>query len=211
MNPPIKDFPKIKSPFKRTEINGRYVLTPEIEEGYEWIFDDGVLAVDKLHGTNICINISDGYLQTIDNRENRMMIDGQLNLKGNSTKFAKGVLNAAQKFHLEDGRHYGELIGPDINGNLHGSDDYLFVPFNYLQRKCHWISWVSNKYPKDFNSISDWFKELPSLFSQRVFKKDVLAEGLILWRPPKKEDGLGSMAKLRRDMFDWYEGPNHGD
>jgi len=30
----IKDFPKIKSPFVRKMIKGKYVVTDEIEEGY---------------------------------------------------------------------------------------------------------------------------------------------------------------------------------
>ena len=50
IHPQIVDFKKIKSPFIRAHNErGEYIVTPEIEPGYEWIFEDGVRAVDKLH------------------------------------------------------------------------------------------------------------------------------------------------------------------
>lgn len=52
----VIDFPKVKSPFVRETIGGHYVVTPNIEPGYQWVFeDDGVMAMDKLHGTNVCV------------------------------------------------------------------------------------------------------------------------------------------------------------
>jgi len=200
----VIDFPKIKCPFVRhTNESGDWVMKDEIEPGFEWIYDKGVCAVDKLHGTNICINISDKHLESIDNRSTRVMHNGVIPLRGNSTKFVIGVMHSSERWPLDDGRHYGELIGPDINGNIHQTSQYLFVPFNYLRSKCHWHSWVQNKYPKDFNSISDWFKDLTSLLSKRLFDKDVLAEGLVFYHPD------GRMCKVRRDMFDWYKRERH--
>jgi len=53
-NMKIRDMPKIESPFIRKEIDGNYIVTPEIAEGYEWVFeDDSVMAIEKLHGTNV--------------------------------------------------------------------------------------------------------------------------------------------------------------
>jgi hypothetical protein len=201
---PIKDYPKLKSPYIRTDINGKHVCTPEIEPGYEWLFDPGVCAVDKLHGTNICVHIQGGHIEAIDNRDTRVIQSCFLPTKGNGSKFLIGVLNACDKGWLsEDGSHYGELIGPTINDNIHQAPTYLFVPFDHLRKKYHWHSWVQNKYPKDFNSISEWFKTLPSLFTQRVLGKEVMAEGLVFYHPD------GRKCKLRRDMFDWYDGKGH--
>lgn len=212
MNPLITDFPKIKSPFKRTHNEkGEYVVIPEIEEGYEWIFEDGVRAVDKLHGTNICVHFHNGQVVAVDNRTTRILelpIEIHSKNVGRKSRFLMGILNAADKGWLEpfeNGRVYGELIGPDINTNLHEVDYPLFVPFPYLLDRCHWKSWVKNKYPKTFDSISTWFKEIHSLFSEKNVKKQIPAEGLIFYHPD------GRMAKLRRDMFDWYDGPRHGD
>lgn len=198
----VRDFPKLKSPFIRHETNHGYFATPEIEPGYEWVFEDaGVLAVDKLHGTNCCVIVQDGVIRSVDNRTTRVLKDPVLSvdLKGGPCKFFMGVANAAKHgyFNGLSGRIYGELIGPDINGNMHKIHEYLFVPFPWLADKCMWHSWVQNKYPKTFDSISDWFKELPSLYSQR-HGHEVMAEGLIFLHPE------GRMAKLRRDMFPWH-------
>ena len=203
----IRDYPKLHSPFKRVQAGKKYVVTNELEPGYEWIFDDGVKAVDKLHGTNLCLVVMDGKVTAIDNRDTRIFtapFDIPIkNVQGN--RFLEGVLAASQKGWLEDteGYVYGELIGPHINGNMHKTTGHLFVPFQYLQSKCHWRSWISNQYPKDFDSISAWFKDLPSLFSDRVCKESVLAEGLVFYHPN------GKRCKLRRDMFEWYEGEQH--
>lgn len=209
---PIKDFPKIKSPFKRTHnAKGEYVVTPEIEEGYEWVFEPGVRAVDKLHGTNICVHTHEGKIVAVDNRTTRILhppIEIYTKKSSSQSRFLLGILNSVDRGWLEtypDESVYGELIGPDINTNLHETPYPLFVPFEYLYERCHWKSWVNNKYPKNFEAISDWFKELISLFTQRVFKKEILGEGVIFRHPD------GRVAKLRRDMFDWYEGPRHGD
>jgi len=212
IHPQIVDFPKIKSPFKRIHnAQGHYVVTPEIEEGYEWVFEDGVRAIDKLHGTNICVHFKNGRVIAVDNRTTRILqepIEIHNKNEGKRSRFLLGILHSAEREWLEtfvDGPVYGELIGPEINTNLHEVHHPLFVPFSYLYDRCHWKSWINNKYPKTFESISDWFKTLTSLFTERVFKKQVLAEGLVFSHPD------GRLAKLRRDMFDWYEGPRHGD
>jgi hypothetical protein len=210
--PPVVDFPKIKCPFKRTHNEkGEYIVTPEVEPDCAWIFEDGVRAVDKLHGTNICVHFKDHKVIAIDNRATRIFqepLEIHSKNKGNRSRFLLGILHSIERGWLEtfnNGSVYGELIGPDINTNLHEVIHPLFVPFSYLYEFCHWKSWINNKYPKTYPAISDWFKTLPSLFTQRVMKKEAPAEGLIFCHPD------GRMAKLRRDMFDWYEGPRHGD
>lgn len=206
---PVVDFPKIKSPFVRKTINGRYVVTNEIEPGYEWVFKDaGVRAVDKLHGTNVCVHFKSGIVHAIDNRNNRVMNTPfiSLYLPKNVSRMVAGVVNSIEKKWIPDietGSIYGELIAPEINGNLHQVDRPYFVPFDWLYEKHHWHSWVQNKYPKTFDSISEWFRELPSLFTEQRIKKKGYAEGIMFTHPD------GQMAKLRRDMFDWYEGEEH--
>lgn len=201
----VLDFPKIQCPFVRNDKTGFYRVINKINPGYEWVFQDsGVLAVDKLHGTNVCCFFKDGTLISIDNRENRIAEKEFIfSERGrNSYMFVMGILNAIEKGWIPkdfSGRLYGELVGPKINGNLHESDTYYFVPFDYLKSSCHWKSWVQNQHPKDFDSISEWFKELPSLFSKRLFNKNVIAEGLVFYHPD------GRMAKLRRDMFSWCD------
>lgn len=212
-HPDVIDFPKLQCPFvRKTMENGRYLVTPEMTPGFEWIFEDGVRAVDKLHGTNICVHFKDHNVIAVDNRTTRILqapVDISGKNLGSKNRFLLGVLNSSERGwleHFENGRVYGELIGPAINTNLHETPYPLFVPFSYLYDRCHWRSWINNKYPKTFESLSEWFKSLNSLFTERVFKKQVLAEGLVFCHPTN-----GRMAKLRRDMFEWYEGPDHGE
>lgn len=203
--PSVVDFPKIKSPFMRKEINGKYVVTPQIEPGYEWVFEDeGVLAVDKLHGTNVCCIFDDGRLIAIDNRATRIMERPSIftELSAIQACMIKGVLSAIERGWIDKkftGRLYGELVGPTINENIHCVSTYYFVPFPYLKKKCFWKAWLSNKYPKTFESISGWFKPLNSIFTKRIRNESARAEGLVFHHPDGKR-----MAKLRRDMFDWY-------
>lgn len=204
---PVKDYPKLQCPYVRVKTpDNRYLVTTEVNEGYEWVFGDGVRAVDKLDGTNVCVHVRGGEVVAVDNRSTRKDI---LRVKGNKWGAAalEGVAGAmSRKWIWENGDHYGELIGPIINGNHHGLDRHLFVPFDYLWEKCHWISWVTNKYPKTYDSISLWFQhDLISLFNKRIKLPQVMAEGVIFYHPD------GRRAKLRRDMFEWYDGPNkHG-
>ena len=201
--PDIIDFPKLQCPFVRKMVNDRYLVTNAINPGYEWIFDDGVKVIDKLHGSNHCIIIEDKKIIAIDNRKTRLMESAELhgNLGKLEYRVLQGIINSCEKgwFSIKkDGRLYGELIGPTMNGNLHQTDMWYFVPFDYLNSSCHWKSWIENKYPKNFDSISNWFKDLPSLFTKMRMKKEGIAEGLIFLHPD------GRRAKLRRDMFDWY-------
>ena len=197
----VVDFPKIKSPFVRQTINGRYVVTPEIAEGYEWVFTDpGVLAVDKLHGTNVCVVIKGGIVQAVHNRTQVLVASPKIDtrLGGQSQRALEGILHNLKHVKNLEGRIYGELIGPKINGNLHRLKEHRFVPFEYLKKTCHWKSWVRGDHPKTYQAISEWFKELPSLYTKRAIGEDELAEGLIFYHP----DGV-RMAKLRRSMFPW--------
>jgi len=205
----IIDFPKLHSPFVRKMIDGRYVVTPEIDPQYGWVFQDaGVRAVDKIDGTNVCLRIADGQVKNIFNRQNEKLV-----FPPTTTQTAwegacmEGIARAIQKEWLKestDGDYFGELIGELINSNPHKLKGHLWVPFNYLSRKCHWRSWIKNQYPKDFDSISNWFKDLPSLFNQVQNLPEAKAEGLVFYHPDGKR-----MVKLRRDMFDWYKGDRH--
>lgn len=200
----IKDFPKLQSPFIRQTINKNYIVTPDIDPDYQWVFEDGVRAVTKINGTNVCIRIKDGKIQRVFNRTTEKFIFSVTQTKWEGACM-EGLAKAIQRewLKLEDGDYYGELIGEIFNGNPHKIQGHLFVPFNYLQSKCHWRSWQKNLYPKDFETISEWFKELPCLFNQRLKFPDIEAEGLVFYHHD------GRMAKLRRDMFSWHSGERH--
>ncbi len=193
----IHNMPKLQSPFVRKEIDGKYIVTDKIEEGYKWVFEDiSVMAIEKLHGTNVSILIQNGQIVGIWNRTERIPFFNK------GKKFIiDGILNSFEKKYMEflpDGQHFGELIGPKVNSNPYKLKEHLWIPFetysqNHLKYKC----W--GKYPKTFDSISEWFKELMPLYMIRKGIKNGFVEGIVFTHPD------GRMAKLRRDMFNWFE------
>lgn len=195
-------MPKLKSPFVREFINGDYVVTPKIEEGYEWVFeDDSVMAIEKLHGTNVSIVIQEGTVTQVYNRTKRIPF-----INNGKKWLIEGLLNSKQRGYLEflgDGQHFGELIGPKVNGNPYKLDEHLWIPFStFGQKHLRYKSW--GKYPKDFKTISEWFKELFPLYaSMNGNREDGFVEGIVFTHPD------GRRAKLRRDMFDWFKGKRH--
>lgn len=213
-------FPKLHSPFVRqTNDNGEYVVTSEIKDGYEWVFNnDEVRAVEKLDGTNTAITLdADG---TVNGVFARMGTEDDSKAYREIQPFTethgfiiKGVLNALSRGWidaLEAGTaHYGELIGPKINNNPYDLADHLFVPFDYLYRKVHYTSW--GDYPRTYDAVSDWFADgLLPLFYARIHNiefdnlpSDAYVEGIVFTHPD------GRKAKLRVDMFDWYDGERH--
>ena len=200
----IIDMPKLESPFVRKEINGKYVVIPEITEGYEWVFSDpSVTCTEKLHGTNVSILIQDGVIVSVWNRTERIPFFN----KGKK-HIIEGLLESFSRGYMEflcDGQHFGELIGEKVNGNPYKIKGNLWIPFStYAQKNLKYTSW--GKYPKDFDTISEWFKELMPLYCLKVHGKEghKFVEGIVFTHPI-----TGQMAKLRKDMFGWYDGKRH--
>jgi hypothetical protein len=194
------DMPKLESPFKRAIVDGYYVVTPEINEDCSWVFtDESVMATEKLDGTNVSIIVEDGMIKQIFNRTNRIPFFGSKRfiVEGLLESFDRGYCN------FTDGQYFGELIGPKVNGNPYKLEHHIWIPFStYAQEHLKYKSW--GKYPKDFDTISNWFKDdLFSLYYIRLHKEKVPPEGVVFVHPD------GRMAKLRRDMFSWFEGDSH--
>jgi hypothetical protein len=206
-----KDMPKLKSPFERKEINGDYVVIDEIKEEFGWVFEnEDVLAVEKLDGTNVSVIVKDGNIQEVWNRKNYIPVFSK---KKNHHYIIKGILNSLRSGYcrkLSNGQYFGELVGPKIQGNPYELSEHLWIPFKtYSWRKLSYHSW--GKYPKTFDAISKWFEDGPfSIFYAKKHglsysdPKVKLAEGIVFTDPK-----TGKMAKLRRDMFNWYRGKRH--
>ncbi len=200
----IHNMEKIECPFvRKVNTKGHYVVTPEITEGYEWVFNDNtVLAVEKLHGTNVSIVVEQGHIMSIWHRTARMPFFN----RGKSW-IIKGVLESFDRGYCElpDGQWFGELIGPKLNGNPYLIDEHLWIPFaTYAQKHLSYTSW--GKYPKTFDSMSEWFQTLMPLFSNRIHGREIedqFVEGIVFTHPD------GRMAKLRIDMWDWHKGERH--
>jgi len=141
METKIKDMPKIESPFIRKEIDGDYIVTDEINPGYDWVFEDeSVMAIEKLHGTNVSIQIKDGVIVGIWNRTERLPFFN----KGKK-HIIEGLLNSFERGYMEflgDGQHFGELIGKKVNGNPYKIEGHLWIPFStFGQKHLRYKSW----------------------------------------------------------------------
>ena len=116
----------------------------------------------------------------------------------------EAIMKAYERGYMEflaDGQHFGEAIGEKINGNPYKLQGHLWIPFTYCKEHLAYTSW--GKYPKTFESIDEWFKTLMPLYMTRKGDKNGFVEGVVFVHPD------GRMAKLRKDMFDWFTGERH--
>jgi hypothetical protein len=107
---------------------------------------------------------------------------------------------------LADGQHFGELIGEKVNGNPYKIKGHLWIPFStFCQKHLRYKSW--GKYPKNFETISEWFKELIPLYASMAQgeegRKEGFVEGIVFTHPD------GRMAKIRKDMFEGFNERRH--
>jgi catechol 2,3-dioxygenase-like lactoylglutathione lyase family enzyme len=224
----MTDFPKVQCPYVRKlfEVDGAdfkkagsryklkspraYLVTDQINPGFEWVFEDAdVIAVEKLDGTNIKIRTQGGRLEAIQNRLN--VIDPLQVMKG-KTFLLEGIFQSIDKEYVKpDGEQVGELIGPKLQGNPYELDRHEWYPFEKSEKDLTYRSFL--EHPRTFENLSAWFKDhLHSrYFTKRASKlgldKKVFAEGVIFYSPNRRAQKKTYMAKLRRDMFDWFYVP----
>jgi len=197
----ILDMPKLECPFVRKEINGAYIVTPEINPDYQWVFDEpGVKAVEKLDGTNVSVLIEKGEVTQIYNRTTRIGF-------WSGSPIVTCLLNSTEKKWLKftDGQYFGEAVGDKIQANPLGIKDRLWMPFELAESRLMYTSFY--EHDRTFENWSNWFKDyLFSLMAQKYGDKEkkIFAEGVVFYHP----DGV-RMAKLRRDQFSWYTGERH--
>lgn len=221
-------FPKIESPFDREDQDGEYVVFDSWNVDPAW-FKGSTIAVEKLDGTNCAVWLESGQVQDVFTR----MGDKSMNYvhpypsDTNHGRIVAAVRNSVQAGYfdgLAEGYHYGEVIGPKIQDNPHEVDEHLFIPFQWARENLRYKSW--GEYGQDFEDLSAWFKDgLFSLFYAHYHGTDLDAasvsngtfcEGVMFTdrtvphsytfevRPESE-----NFAKLRRDMFKWYEGSRH--
>ena len=204
----INDMPKLKSPFVRKMINGNYIVTDEIEEDMDWVFNSGedeVECQEKLNGTNVSIVIENGIITSIWNRTNRIpfFCKGKMFI-------IEGVMEAFERGYTElpDGQYFGEVVGPKLNSNPYKLDKHIWIPFNtYCSKHLTYKSW--HKYPKTFEGISKWLLDAIKdcgIFSLYMRKKgiEMKPEGVVFHNIK-----TGQLAKLRIEMFPGYKGKPH--
>jgi hypothetical protein len=206
MNNKLSNFPKIECPFVRERISRKqYLVTNKIVKDYEWVFNDSeTIAVEKLNGTNVKLQTENGQLIILQNRKN--VID-PLHILGRGGQFiVEGVFTAIQKGYVKDNEiQAGEIIGPKLQGNPYKLTHHVWYPFDKAIESLKYKSF--HEHERTLDNFSAWFKDdLKSLFhaKQVGFENAVFAEGVVFYNLKRKAEGKIYMAKLRRDMFDWF-------
>lgn len=229
-------FPKIHAPYTRSnDDSGNYTVNEEIKDGYGWVFDraEDVEAVEKLHGTNVAveIDVNGDVIDASTRVGDRSMNEINPYNESSHHDIVRGIQNSIRRGYMEvceEGWNFGELVGPSYHENPYDLDEHLFIPFEWLRDKCEYRSY--GKYSTEFDDISNWLEnEIFSLFYSRMHGTDldessvsegVFVEGLVFIHPDFEgvirtsdlnstdSDQYGSVAtnvaKLRRDMFSWY-------
>lgn len=224
----LTDFPKLECPFVRknfliskehyekvkqkTHLRSPelYLAIDEVNPGYEWVFDDpDTITVEKLDGTNVKLRTEDGRLAEVQNRLNVIDFYKVIGVSKFNLALLEGIFGAIAKSHVTNNAEMaGELIGPDLQGNPYQLTKHVWYPFERTIGSLQYKSF--KKYPATFENLSAWFEwNLKSLFASKIHDTpftdtNIFAEGVIFYNLKRKEQGLTYMAKLRRDMFDWY-------
>lgn len=224
--PTISNFPKIHCPFVRRKFSvdqedwrrlGRqlqlrspeaYLVVDVVNPGYEWVFDSPeTFAVEKLDGSNVKVLAENGRIVAAKNRENDLDL---LEIGSNKMFLAEGILLSAARGRLQhDGIQSGEVVGPKLQGNPYHLLVHEWYPFDIAAKELRYNSF--HKYDRTFDNWSSWFENhLFSLFYRKNRPRttdapeSVMSEGVVFYNLARKAEGKTYMAKLRRDMFDWY-------
>lgn len=221
----LADFPKIHSPFIRQtfavnkdqwrqygsalklKTPAVYLAVDRINPGYEWVFEDpDTFAVEKLDGTNVKVLTEKGRLLVIQNRKNPI---DPLQVMHGKTFIIEGILRSVGKGYVqENGEQDGEVIGPKLQGNPYKLDLHEWYPFKKAITDLRYKSF--EEHARTFDNWSSWFKDWlhSRYFTKRASKlglsEKVFAEGVIFYNLKRCAEGKTWMAKLRRDMFEWY-------
>jgi len=216
----LSDYPKLHCPFVRKifmvnkddwkkhggSLQMRqpeiYLVINEVNPGYEWVFEDeDTIAVEKLDGSNVKLMTEKGRLTALQNRKN--VIDPLQIIKGQS-HYLEGVFRAIGKGYVnEDGEQAGELIGPKVQGNPYEFVTHLWYPFEKAVKHLSYRSF--HEHDRTFENWSMWFKDwLPSRFATKRGNKNIMAEGIVFYNLKRRAENKVYLAKLRRDMFEWY-------
>jgi hypothetical protein len=221
----LTDFPKLHCPFIRQTfpINKEhftrqgsalglrapevYLAVERVNPGYEWVFEDpDTFAVEKLNGMNVKLKTDHGRLVALQNRKN--VLD-PLQIIGGKNFIVEGVFRSIGKEYVKaDGEQAGELIGPKVQGNPYKLDFHEWYPFEKAMSDLRYRSF--HEHERTFDNWSSWFKDwLNSRYYQKIASKKgisdkVFAEGVVFYNLKRRERQECWMAKLRRDMFDWF-------
>ena len=149
--------------------------------------------------------------------QNRQNVVDMFEVMGGRGHQIEGIFAAIHrqdfKDYLGEGVHYGECLGPKLNGNLYRLPGHLWYPFAKARDSLKYASF--HRHEKGFWPWVDWFRlYLRSLLYCRLNKIPFsamftdpaipFAEGVVFYNDTISTCGKPRMAKLRRDMMPWH-------
>lgn len=191
----MEKIPTIYERVQNTVINK---LRPECL----WIFDHGVVATEKLDGTNVRLTIRCGEIVRTEKRRNptrvqksKGIIDPWYTDVDPLDKSDKWIISAAHSTNTSDwpdGEHSCEAIGPKIQGNPLGLTGHACVPFN-LETEIP-VYDISQLTVLGIGPVFDRMRDL-LLSLDSKYSPGHLAEGIVFHHPD------GRRAKIKRKDF----------
>lgn len=222
-------FPKIMCPYERVskDPGSKSFIESELKDEYSWVLEKGSLTIEKLHGTNVGVKLQHNEVSQVAVRHGSKKMN-PLDPFGSEShqKITRGVQNSLNKgfmYQFSNGWVFGELVGPQFNGNPYDLNEHLFIPFDWIMEHCQY-----EDFPKTgFQDIRDWMKkESYSHFTARVngmkpsdasVSDGYFVEGVVMVHPEfrrritpsnlatssnsKYNSFSTELAKIRRDMF----------
>lgn len=150
------NYPKITSPFKRTDEKSKTVNTLVWFDDYAQFFGEGGLpfyATEKVDGTN-CNIIYDGnhisYTGHTDKTVWNPEVEEWIKSKFQTSEFEQ---MCEQRFGENEIKLCGELIGPKIQNNFYKLEDYKFILFDIHNDTSNtwWNRWIVEENAKELN------------------------------------------------------------
>jgi len=185
--------------------HGNYVATGNFAPGFDWIKDDGVIAAEHIHGTNVRIYVVKGNVEKVFTRRNDVT-----NPYGNKEIFFSIEESQRRGLLHRNGEECGTIPFTPAKLRADMIFDYPYwISRDYQKRRMSFDQW--GKLPKTVENISNWLKE--DLASQLKNDLDHFVDcgapthntngiarpyGIVFFHPD------GRVARVTCNMFSWF-------
>lgn len=209
-------YPKISSPFKRTDAKSKTVnLEVFIDETTKLLSEIGFYATEKIDGCNLNV-IYDGNEISVKGHTDKTVWNNDVliwleNTFINNNAF---IQMCEQKFGEKSVCFHGELIGPKIQSNLYKLENYKFICFDISEVKEGVRVWYSRAALEsictdlymDFSPMLYFFPESKKNFWTTVLSKHhaginiIRAESIKYWAEILQKEPIRSYINPRKEI-----------
>lgn len=181
---------KIPTLFERDD---RFAVTPTVRPECAWVLEGAGDATEKLDGMNVRLTVRAGLLVRVEKRRNPTKAQKAQGIRDGwyvdtspddpADQYLLAAAEATDVSDWPDGEHAAEALGPRIQGNPLGLEDYRCVPFNLVIP-------TYDDVPRTFEGLREAVTTLESRYCPGH-----PAEGIVFHHPD------GRRAKIKRRDF----------